>query len=508
MITYAIAKEYLDNGWSVIPVNLYLDNNGKAQKKPIVAWREYQERLPTEAELHQWFDNGSVNAIGLVTGKISRVVVVDVDMAEVLFISPIMVKTISGGTHAYFRWTEEIRNDAGIDDRPIDFRGDGGFVVLPPSQLGDQKYSWISKTETMFLDPVPDELKKLLKIRKSSKEVKVEGVTAQGLPIANEGERNKTAAQVAGMLCSGISKKLLPHIGLQIFESWNKTNCKPPLPDSEIQRTWQSIYNTEIRNHPQEEKEESYSIYTGEKVIQEYNALLTNYGVGLTTGFTALDAYFNFVPEQLYLLSAPTHQGKTTFALNLAARIATYGDDVLFCSLEQGIFIAPRVTSIIDGPFPDSLSILTSTKMLTIEDLTKAILAIPKKPRLIFVDHLHFIQKEGRGATEDIDAMILKLQNMAKVLHLPIFVIAHVRKLNADRAPELDDLRDSSSLSQVPSVVMLLYRRKNHDIKSMQENQSYLKSNGVLLIAKNRLQGKTGVVSFVLKNTGEFVFTS
>lgn len=99
--------------------------------------------------------------------------------------------------------------------------------------------------------------------------------------------------------------------------------------------------------------------------------------------------------------------------------------------------------------------------------------------------------------------MILSLQNMAKVLKLPVLLIAHVRKLNADRPPTLDDLRDSSSLSQVPSVVMLLYRRMAAD---MTVSQSYLENEGVLLIAKNRIQGKTGGVKFNLLSTGEFVF--
>ena len=52
MITYKLAKEYLDNGWSIFPVNLSLDPEGKVQKKPAIAWREYQERLPTDEELH------------------------------------------------------------------------------------------------------------------------------------------------------------------------------------------------------------------------------------------------------------------------------------------------------------------------------------------------------------------------------------------------------------------------------------------------------------------------
>lgn len=469
----------------------------------MIAWREYQERLPSDEELHQWFDGEDINAIGLVTGKISRVVVLDVDSIKQEYQSPIMVKTISGGTHSYFKWTEEMRNDAGIEDKPIDFRGDGGFVVLPPSSLGKQSYSWMKRTDTMFLSPVPEDLKQKLKIRKTFDTPKQEFTDySSGLPKAAEGNRNMVAAQVAGILAGGISPKLLPLIGYGIFSYWNKSHVTPPLPENELQRTWQSIVSRHKLNHP-DEQADPYKIFSGENALSEYKALEKQYGKGLSTGFSVLDNYFKFLPEQLYLLSAPTHQGKTTLALNIAGRIASTMENVLFCSLEQGIFIAPRIEQILSGPFPQSLSILTSTTMMSTEMLIQAVEQMQEKPRLVVVDHLHFVKKDGKGTTEDIDTMILSLQNMAKVLKLPVLLIAHVRKLNADRPPTLDDLRDSSSLSQVPSVVMLLYRRMAAD---MTVSQSYLENEGVLLIAKNRIQGKTGGVKFNLLSTGEFVF--
>jgi len=83
-----------------------------------------------------------------------------------------------------------------------------------------------------------------------------------------------------------------------------------------------------------------------------------------------------------------------------------------------------------------------------------------------------------------------------------VFVICHVRKLNADRAPELDDLRNSSSLAQVPSVVMFLYRKKR-SIDDLTEND-YLENRGTLIIAKNRIQGRTGFIKIELEQSGEF----
>lgn len=507
MITYDIAKKYLFDGWSVFPVNLSLDKDGKILKKPAVLWKTYQDRKPTDEELHKWFDNPVFNGIGVATGKLSRIVVVDSDGVGDLpdIYSPMVVNTISGGKHFYFRWSEEMRNDVKIDGKPLDFRGDGGFVVLPPSSFNGKGYTWEKHPEPMFLKPVPDNIKKLLEVRKAPSSLQaLQGSSVQGLgwndlPVY-DGQRNDTAARVAGMLHGNISKKLWPTVAWKTFQKWNLTNCKPPLDEQVILTTWRSIETADLRNHP---TVDTYKILTGQKTLDEYKNLLTQYGDGLTTGIVELDKYFKFLPEQLYLLSAPTFQGKTTLALNLAAKIASRGENVLFASLEQGFFIVPRVSTIMGGKFPETLSILTTSQMATIEGLTKAIEELDNKPKIVFLDHLHFIKKSGRGATEDLDEIILSAQNMAKQLKIAVFVIAHVRKLNSDRPPELDDLRDSSSLNQVPSVVLLLYRPKNNDgfVKN-----SYLANNGSLFIAKNRIYGKSGVINFFLHESGEFIF--
>ena len=62
---YLAAQEFVRRGWSVIPVSA-------STKQPMVAWKEFQERYATPDELHKWF-NGEVQVnIGIVTGKISK----------------------------------------------------------------------------------------------------------------------------------------------------------------------------------------------------------------------------------------------------------------------------------------------------------------------------------------------------------------------------------------------------------------------------------------------------
>lgn len=129
------------HGLSVIPVpapSKYHDG-----KKPSMAWREYQTRLPTKAEMRWWFGRAFTN-YAVITGKISGIVVVDVDDKAALPwlrwnlpATPWIVKT-SKGWHCYYRFPRrfEVGNRARVAGMKIDVRGEGGYVIGPGSIHG------------------------------------------------------------------------------------------------------------------------------------------------------------------------------------------------------------------------------------------------------------------------------------------------------------------------------------------------------------------------------------
>ena len=112
-------------------------------KVPSLAWREYQTRLPTEAEIHEWFSDEPMN-LAVVTGAVSGVVVVDADSPAALrwatarlVYTPWQTKT-GKGFHLWYRHPGvRVPNRARIETRDgrlaIDLRGDGGYVVVAPS---------------------------------------------------------------------------------------------------------------------------------------------------------------------------------------------------------------------------------------------------------------------------------------------------------------------------------------------------------------------------------------
>lgn len=137
------ALEYLDRGWVVIPIR-------PDSKRPAIRWQEYQNRLPTEDEVYKWWTDWPDYQIAIVTGALSGVVVVDCDNEDALHAafdagmrSPVRVKT-KRGTHLYFSHPRDgVRRGprAGINSRGadwpridgLDFRGDGSYALLPPS---------------------------------------------------------------------------------------------------------------------------------------------------------------------------------------------------------------------------------------------------------------------------------------------------------------------------------------------------------------------------------------
>lgn len=138
-----VARSYLAGGFSVIP----LEARGK---KPALDWKEYQSRRPSESELVHWFYRANRN-IGLVCGRVSGgLAVIDFDRAgqweewidedTTRWLIPTV--TTSHGKHVYVRVEVPCGNRRYVD-RGIDLRGEGGYVVAPPSIHPDgTTYVW------------------------------------------------------------------------------------------------------------------------------------------------------------------------------------------------------------------------------------------------------------------------------------------------------------------------------------------------------------------------------
>ena len=141
---------------SVIPVS--------AEKIPMVEWKEFQVRLASPNEVHLWFKNNPHANLGIVTGVLSNLLVVDIDAPEAIELverylpDSLVVPTVKTprGMHLYFKHVPGIRNLR--DAFPgVDVRAEGGYVVCPPSK----GYKWDIGLDA-GIPEVPPELLKVL----------------------------------------------------------------------------------------------------------------------------------------------------------------------------------------------------------------------------------------------------------------------------------------------------------------------------------------------------------
>lgn len=158
------ALGYARLGWSVIPIHSIREGGGcscrdamcaSAGKHPVGKWKRRQTDRMTEPELvDQWTRTPWAN-VGIVTGSISKLVVLDIDDPKKLEGQTDLLHAITGlntpvavtgrdggGFHIYLSYSEDrpLRNFAG---EGIDGRGDGGYVVAPPSNHKSGKsYAW------------------------------------------------------------------------------------------------------------------------------------------------------------------------------------------------------------------------------------------------------------------------------------------------------------------------------------------------------------------------------
>ncbi|MGQ9887292.1 MAG: bifunctional DNA primase/polymerase [Aggregatilineales bacterium] len=141
-IYYQAALAYLDLGWSVIP--LWGDAVPSRAKTPAVAWFQYQRAAADADTVHKWFLEDGFQAIGVVCGAVSGLVVLDFDdpaLAETFArLYPDLANTLtvrSGGRglpHYYFDLPQDVTART-LHAPGVDLLADGAYVVAPPTNV-------------------------------------------------------------------------------------------------------------------------------------------------------------------------------------------------------------------------------------------------------------------------------------------------------------------------------------------------------------------------------------
>jgi Bifunctional DNA primase/polymerase, N-terminal/AAA domain/Primase C terminal 1 (PriCT-1) len=215
-------------------------------KTPLL--KEWQHRASAKVDqLTAWHQHYRGCNWGMATGPMSGTWILDLDgeQASRFFLD---LKANSGddrwtntravktakGRHVWFKYPAvPIGNSVGQISQGVDVRGDGGFVVIPPSEHeSGVHYSWLTPADAPVL-PAPDVLLNLL-----AKPKQVSPPNGTGKTRITQGERNTRLTQVAGAM---------RHYGMEpdaIYAALalhNATYCEPPLSEHEVRTISRSV---------------------------------------------------------------------------------------------------------------------------------------------------------------------------------------------------------------------------------------------------------------------------
>lgn len=148
------ARQICEWGYNLLPA-------GYRKKAPMIDWRRFQTER-TDHKIQAWFSGSSPKNYWVLTGAISRVVVLDMDSPEaerwwreVVGIGDLMDQTTcaktSKGHHYHFRLAEgvseptwSVHKDENAGGVSFDVRGDGSGVIVPPSvHESGMIYTWL-----------------------------------------------------------------------------------------------------------------------------------------------------------------------------------------------------------------------------------------------------------------------------------------------------------------------------------------------------------------------------
>ena len=247
--TGRMALQCIAFGWKVFPC--FEGHKQPACKNGLLDATDDRERI-----VKYWTAYPLAN-LAIRTGRESNLIVLDVDSHKGGFESlreleakygelptTLSVVTPRGGSHFYFAHPgHEIRNSADLVKPGIDVRGDGGYVLCPPSQVEGRPYE---ADERIPPAPMPEWLVKGLLEYQVSQAGKGVGQWAQLIQRGvTAGARN---AQILSLVGKLVASRMSAEQVAVVAHSLNSSHCRPPLQAREVDLIVQSCLKMQARN--------------------------------------------------------------------------------------------------------------------------------------------------------------------------------------------------------------------------------------------------------------------
>ncbi len=320
------ALSYARMGLAVFPIK-------PKSKHPLTA-HGFNDASKDTQTIERWWDRWPSANIGIATGQVSGgLVVIDLDVDEDRGIDgrvtlrewearngrlpgdTWLAITGRGGYHYFYKTKDLVKNRAGLYEG-IDIRGDGGYIVAPPSiHPNGHCYEWeqdpllyplaeADEAVCGFLSPVP------------------ENWTSQPFTMLDQIPAGQRTDAMVKLLCSQQAKGLSDDAIKAAVRAENETKCVPPLTDQELEKEvfpalkryqkgtapYTATYNPKSRSFQPHIKNGPVELITMDKVEEkEPEWLVTDY-----------------IPRgQITVLAGDGGSGKTTVWCAIAAAVSS-----------------------------------------------------------------------------------------------------------------------------------------------------------------------------------------
>jgi len=260
MITKEKMKEiinyYSKIGFYTFPVG--------ANKQPLTP-NGYKDATLDLAVWEQWINKFNPQALAVDCGR-SKLVVIDIDVKRVDgfksleklelgidYKNSFCSMTPTKGMHIFFtnNTNKPIKNSISRLGEGIDVKSNGGYVVLPPSEIATGIYAkyglWKGRPAN-----IPDKLLKLLENIEKQESINIQSNTSDKT-VFKEGERNDNLFRLA---CSLWVKNITEETLVNAILMENSKRCEPPLSESEVRTIVKSAMKYSQSNSYTNQKEE------------------------------------------------------------------------------------------------------------------------------------------------------------------------------------------------------------------------------------------------------------
>ena len=481
------ALAYVNRGLSVIPLRGRYGSNYDNAKLPLIkAW----QKVPPSAELlEQWFQQKNEIDIGLLTGKKNNIFILDADKeigmqtAESLKLPETPINVTPRGRQYLFQW------DARLDGIPttlvkpfptlqgLDFRGEGGFVVCPPSRnLGDKQYLWLEGKSILDtpLAPIPEWLVNMFIERATVGEdiANAPTVYTSWFDEIKDGVSENRHKAMTKLTSFYMSRGIPEDDVITLMTMWNE-KCTPPKDEDEFLRKLnQFLENWRVGGKYKSNFRQAVKAFA----VQDSSTFMTS---GEDENIKWLVE--GVIPEEtITVLHAYGGLGKSWFALDLAIEVGrgggswvnhfpTSGGRVLYIDEElHPKLLKQRYKQLLRGkdlePKDVDISFLSLQHFkLDIPESVQAIkgIILEMKPDLIVLDPFVALHSLNENSTQDMAGLRGIMKDMISDCGVALLIVDHESKPSQTLQTAAQRQRGNSEKDALADVKIALSKDAN-----------------------------------------------